>query len=62
MSGDRQTAERPAPGREPPNRASRLAHAMAAMYALAIAYASLQPFGEWLAKITANIDLTRPRD
>ena len=22
----------------------------------------LKPFGEWLAKITANIDLTRPRD
>jgi VanZ family protein len=30
---------------------SHLPHAMAAMYALAIAYASLQPFGEWMAPV-----------
>ncbi len=27
---------------------SRLAHALAALYAFAILYASLQPFGDWL--------------
>jgi VanZ family protein len=32
-------------------RVSHLPHAMAAMYALAIAYASLQPFGEWMAPL-----------
>jgi VanZ family protein len=51
MTGDPHRAERPAPGRGLPLRASRLPHAMAAMYALAIAYASLQPFGEWLAPL-----------
>jgi VanZ family protein len=41
----------PAPAGGPAARASRLPHAMAALYALAIAYASLQPFGEWLAPL-----------
>ena len=31
-----------------PSRGSRLAHALAALYAIAIAYASLQPFGDWM--------------
>jgi len=31
-----------------PSRASRLAHALALFYAIAIAYASLQPFGDWM--------------
>jgi VanZ family protein len=51
MTGRAHVSERPVPGREPPGRASRLPHAMSAMYALAIAYASLQPFGEWLAPL-----------
>ncbi len=51
MVGRAQSSGRPAPGSEPPGRASRLPHAMAAMYALAIAYASLQPFGEWLVPL-----------
>ena len=51
MIGNPHRAVRPAQGREPPIRASRLPHAMAAMYALAIAYASLQPFGEWMAPL-----------
>jgi VanZ family protein len=51
MTGDPHLAECPAPGHGPPIRASRLSHAMAAMYALAIAYASLQPFGEWMAPL-----------
>ena len=51
MTGDPHLAERPARGHGPPLRASRLPHAMAAMYALAIAYASLQPFGEWMAPL-----------
>jgi VanZ family protein len=51
MTGDPHLAERPASGHGPPIRASRLPHAMAAMYALAIAYASLQPFGEWMAPL-----------
>jgi len=51
MTGDPHLAVCPAPGHRPPIRASRLPHAMAAMYALAIAYASLQPFGEWLAPL-----------
>ena len=51
MTGDPHLAECPAPGHRPPIRASRLPHAMAAMYALAIAYASLQPFGEWMAPL-----------
>ncbi len=51
MTGDPHRAECPAPGHGPPIRASRLPHAMAAMYALAIAYASLQPFGEWMAPL-----------
>jgi VanZ family protein len=33
------------------DRPSRLAHAMALLYAIAIAYASLQPFGEWMAPL-----------
>jgi VanZ family protein len=33
------------------DRPSRLAHAMALLYAIAIAYASLQPFGDWMAPL-----------
>jgi VanZ family protein len=32
-------------------RESRLAHALAVLYATAIAYASLQPFGDWMAPL-----------
>jgi VanZ family protein len=34
-----------------PDRPSRLAHALALLYAIAIAYASLQPFGDWMAPL-----------
>lgn len=34
-----------------PQSASRLAHTLAALYAFAIVYASLQPFGDWLAPL-----------
>jgi VanZ family protein len=35
----------------PPLRRSRLAHALVALYAAAIAYASLQPFGDWMTPL-----------
>jgi len=37
--------------RDQPARASHLPHALVAIYALAIAYASLQPFGDWMAPV-----------
>jgi VanZ family protein len=38
----------------PPLHASRLPHVLAALYALAILYASLQPFGDWLAPLPGS--------
>jgi len=51
MTGVPTAAARVEPEGVRPARVSRLPHAMAAMYALAIAYASLQPFGEWMAPL-----------
>jgi VanZ family protein len=51
MTGIPTAATRREPEGERLARVSHLPHAMAAMYALAIAYASLQPFGEWMAPL-----------
>jgi len=51
MIGIPTAATRREPEGERLARVSHLPHAMAAMYALAIAYASLQPFGEWMAPL-----------
>jgi VanZ family protein len=52
MTGPRNADARRAPAAaEHAARASRLPHAMAAICSLAIAYASLQPFGEWMAPL-----------
>jgi VanZ family protein len=51
MTGIPTAATRREPEDERLARVSHLPHAMAAMYALAIAYASLQPFGEWIAPV-----------
>jgi VanZ family protein len=51
MTGVPTAATRREPEGERLARVSHLPHAMAAMYALAIAYASLQPFGEWMAPL-----------
>ena len=59
MSGIPTAATRREPEGERLARVSHLPHAMAAMYALAIAYASLQPFGQWIAPVpgTALLDV-----